>query len=88
MSKLVLDATLREKLSGGGSKVTFVDEDGRAVGHYLPDDLYQGILDALAPVGENEHVAAVGEYRDGCHHTSAELLESIQQSSHRWAGQS
>lgn len=87
MVKIAIDAELRAKLQGGGAKVTFVDEAGRPLGHYLPNDLYQSILDALAPSGENDLVEAVDEYRNGNHISTAEVLASIQDSADRWAGQ-
>ena len=87
MNKVVLDAELRAKLNGGVSKVTLTDESGRNVGHYLPDDLYQQILDALVPAGEDDRAAAVAEYRRGEVVTTAELLTSLRESSRRWEGQ-
>jgi len=87
MVQLVIDAELRAKLKGGNAKVTIVDESGKPLGHYLPDDLYQSILDALAPAGENDRSEALDEYRNGNHISTADVLASIQESAQRWAGQ-
>jgi hypothetical protein len=87
MLKVVLDAELRAKLNGGAAKVTFTDENGNPVGHYLPDDLYQGILDALVPAGEGDREAAREELRRGEGVTTAELLAGLQETVRRWSGQ-
>jgi hypothetical protein len=87
MHKVVLDAELRAKLNGGAAKVTFTDENGKAVGHYIPDDLYQGILDALVPAGEGDREAAREEMRRGEVVTTAELLAGLQEACRRWEGQ-
>ncbi len=87
MNRVVLDAELRKRLKGGTAKVTLTDESGNSVGHYLPDDLYQQILDALVPTNKDAHAAAVEEYRRGEVASTAELLESLRESSSRWEGQ-
>jgi hypothetical protein len=87
MKKVVLDADLLAKLGGGAAKVTLTDESGKTVGHYLPDDLYRQILDALVPASEADRVAAVEEYRRGEVMTTAEVLAGLRESLHRWEGQ-
>jgi hypothetical protein len=87
MNKVVLDAELRAKLGGGAAKVTFTDETGKPVGHYLPDDLYRAICDALVPPSEEDRVAGVEEYRRGEVVTTAELLAGLRESLQRWSGQ-
>ncbi len=86
MNKIVLDAELRAKLGGGAAKVTLTDEAGNAVGHYLPDDLYRAICDALVPPGEGDRAAAVEEYQRGEVVTTAELLTGLGESLQRWSG--
>lgn len=86
MKNLVLDADLRAKLGGGAAKVTLTDESGKAVGHYLPDDLYRAICDALVPLSEGDRAAAVEEYRRGEVVTTAELLTGLRESLQRWEG--
>jgi hypothetical protein len=88
MLKIVIDVELRAKLRGGLMKATFVDEGGAPLGHYLPDDLYQSILDALAPASADDRSEAAVDYELGNHVSTAEILASIQESGHRWAGQS
>ena len=87
MKKLVLDADLRAKLGGGAAKVTLTDESGRPVGHYLPDDLYRAICDALVPPSPSDREEAVEEYRRGETVTTAELLSGLRESLRRWEGQ-
>lgn len=87
MNRVVLDTELRAKLHGGAAKVTLTDENGKNVGHYLPDDLYQQILDALVPAGDDDRAAAVAEYHRGEVVTTAELLTSLRESVRRWEGQ-
>ena len=86
MSKIVVDAELLTKLGGGAAKVTLTDESGTPVGHYLPDDLYRAICNALVPPSENDRAAAVEEYKRGEVVTTAELLAQVQESVQRWGG--
>lgn len=86
MQKIVLDADLRAKLGGGAAKVTLTDEAGKAVGHYLPDDLYRAICDALVPPSEGDRAAAAAEFQRGEVVTTAELLTGIRESLQRWEG--
>jgi hypothetical protein len=87
MKKLVLDADLRARLGGGAAKVTLTDENGKPVGHYLPDDLYRAICDALVPPIAADRAEAVEEYRRGEVVTTAELLSGLRESLQRWEGQ-
>jgi hypothetical protein len=87
MIRIVLDAELRAKLKDGTAKGTFTDEAGKVIGHYLPDDLYQGILDALVPPGEGDRQAAREEFQRGEAVTSDELLAGIREACSRWEGE-
>ena len=86
MNKVVVDAELLAKLGGGSAKVTLTDESGAPVGHYLPDDLYRAICNALVPPSQSDRVAAVEEYKRGEVVTTAELLAQVQESVQRWSG--
>jgi len=86
MKKLTLDAELLAKLGGGAAKVTLTDEAGNAVGHYLPDDLYRSIIEALLP-DENAQEAGLSELRAGDTVTTAELLSGLRESVARWQGE-
>jgi hypothetical protein len=86
MNAIVLDAELRAKLGGGAAKATFTDETGKPVGHYLPDDLYRAICDALVPPSEEDRTAAGEEYKRGEVVTTAELLTGLRESLQRWSG--
>jgi hypothetical protein len=44
MAKLTLDATLRDRLNGLDEHLELCDEDGRTVGHYLPEAEYKKLL--------------------------------------------
>lgn len=44
MTQIVLDAALRARLSDLDEQLEFCDEQGRVVGHYLPDQLYRSWL--------------------------------------------
>lgn len=45
MQKVVtLDDSLRGMLNGCQEEVEFIDESGRPVGHFLPQDVYQKML--------------------------------------------
>jgi hypothetical protein len=48
MSKLVLDANLRAKLNGLNEQVEVLDEQGKSVGHFVPEDIYQKLACAWA----------------------------------------
>lgn len=86
MNKIVLDAELRAKLGGGAAKVTLTDESGNPVGHYLPDDLYRTICEALVPASESDRAEAAEEYKRGEVVTTAELLAGVRESLRRWSG--
>jgi hypothetical protein len=86
MQQVVMDADLRAKFGGGAAKVTLTDADGKQVGHYLPDDLYQQILDALVPPGEGDRAAAREEYERGQYLTTAELVSGLRETLQRWEG--
>jgi hypothetical protein len=86
MTKVTLDPFLLAALKGGTAKLTFTDTEGKAVGHYLPDELYQQILDALVPVGDDDRAAAVAEYDRGEVVTSAQVLASLAETGRRWEG--
>ena len=86
MKTVVLDASLRAQLGGGTAKVTLTDETGRPVGHYVPDDLYRQILDALMPTSEADRTAAVEELHRGEVLTTPELLAGVREALQRWEG--
>jgi hypothetical protein len=87
MNKIVLDAEMRAKLGGGTAKVTLTDESGKPVGHYLPDDLYRAICDALVPPSEEDRTEGAEELQRGEVVTTAELLSGLRESLQRWSGQ-
>jgi hypothetical protein len=84
---LVMDADLRAKFFGGTAKVTLTDSNGKLVGHYLPDDLYQAILDTLVPEDDIRE-KAIAEYQQGEYTTTSEILAGLDESLNRWEGQS
>src|SRR5262249_14987791 len=86
VKKITIDADLRARLGGGTAKVTLTDEAGNPVGHYLPDDLYRSICDALIPAGDDDRTAARNEYQRGEGVTTPELLASIRETLARWDG--
>ncbi len=86
MKKIVLDADLRTRLGGGAAKVTLTDEAGNSVGHYLPDDLYRSICEALIPPGETDRAEALEEYRRGGGITTPQLLADLRETLARWNG--
>lgn len=49
MSKVVLDAELRAKLNGATRVVEITDEAGNAIGRYVPDDVFERIMERLLP---------------------------------------
>ncbi len=88
MKTLVLDAELLAKLGGGPAKVTLTDGDGKVIGHYVPDDLYCSIRDAIIPPYEEDpRAAAIEEMRRGDVVTTAELIAGIKESLRRWTGE-
>lgn len=48
MTKVVLDAQLREKLNGLDKQLEVCDETGRTVGHFLPTEIYHEMLSRWA----------------------------------------
>jgi hypothetical protein len=63
MNKIMLDDTLRARLNGLNEAMEFCDESGRAIGHFLPADLYNQILYSA----------------DFCPYTEEEIQESLQE---------
>lgn len=57
MSKLILDADLRARLSGLDEPLEVCDEAGRTVGHFLPERVYEDLFYA-ALAAESPHSAA------------------------------
>lgn len=86
MNRVVLPDALRALLGGGAAKVTLTDEAGKPVGHYLPDDLYRAICDALVPPSDADRASAREEYQRGEVVTTTELLAQMQESLARWNG--
>jgi hypothetical protein len=86
MNTVVLPEALRELLGGGAAKVTLTDEAGRPVGHYLPDDLYRAMCDALVPPSDADRAAAGEELRRGEVATTAEVLAGTRDALRRWSG--
>jgi hypothetical protein len=87
MKTVVMEAELRAKLGGGAAKVTLIDESGNPIGHYLPDDLYRGILDALAPHEEDPRAAGLEDLERCDVMTTPELLSRMRDTLARWEGQ-
>ena len=48
MSKITLDAQLRQRLNGLGEALEICDEAGQTVGHFIPEQIYQRLLYRLA----------------------------------------
>lgn len=48
MSKVTLDAVLRERLNGLNEPLELCDEAGRTVGHFVPEEVYRKLLYRLA----------------------------------------
>jgi len=57
MTQVIVDAALREKLNGLGKPMDFVDESGKRLGRFMPDD-------AAEPFPHPD---------DGCPYTAEEL---------------
>jgi hypothetical protein len=87
MKTVVLEPAFRAKLGGGAAKVTLVDEAGQPVGHYLPDDLYRLILDALLPPEADPRAAGIKDMQNGNVVTTAELLSGLRERMDRWVGE-
>lgn len=55
MSQVTLDRDMQKKLHGLDQQMTFFDEDGKALGCFLPLDVYKKILSSLPiPFTEKE----------------------------------
>lgn len=87
MKTIVLEPAFREKLGGGTAKVTLVDEAGQLVGHYLPDDLYRLILDALLPPEDDPRAAGLKDMQNGNVVTTTELLSAMHERMDRWVSE-
>lgn len=87
MKTVILDADLRARLCGGTAKVTITDEAGNSVGHYLPDDLYRSICEALLPTNESDRADARDEFRREKGATTTQLLADLRASLARWDSQ-
>lgn len=44
MTQIVIDELLRSKLNGCDEDLAFVDETGKAVGHFVPEGMYRKLL--------------------------------------------
>lgn len=86
MKTVVLEPEFKAKLGGGAAKVTFTDEAGKPIGHYLPDDLYRLILDALVPQEEDPRAAGIADLERGDVLTTSELLSGLRDTLARWEG--
>ena len=88
MSKIILDAELKAKLNGLNEQIEICDEDGRAVGQFLPMDLYLLLAYAWAkslPPGE-DRAQIQREYREGKGYTTAQAIEYVQKLARSWEG--
>ncbi len=46
MTKVIVDESLRAKLNGLNDQVEFCDGSGRRLGQFLPEEMYQDMLNA------------------------------------------
>ncbi len=77
MHKLVLDKELRVKLNNLDADVEVYDEDGRRVGHFLPEDLYMELMYAWAKTQfTDEELEAARQEPGG--YTTPEALDHIE----------
>ena len=44
MTQIVIDELLRSKLNGCQEEVSFVDDKGQPLGHFLPEGIYRKLL--------------------------------------------
>lgn len=53
MDKIILDQSLRSKLTRPNETLEFCDESGRTLGHFLPPEIYRELLLAWS----REHIS-------------------------------
>jgi hypothetical protein len=72
MSKVIIDDVLRAKLNGLNEQVEFYDESGCKLGHFLPAEMYQDLLNAWV-----EKVFTKEELQRAEHETGGRPLAEI-----------
>jgi hypothetical protein len=78
MSKITLDAALRNKLNGLNETLEVCDESGETVGHFLPAEVYRKMLYQIAEAQcphTSEELRAMRTQSDG--RTLAEFWRSV-----------
>lgn len=84
MKPVILDDNLRAKLNGLNEILPVCEPDGRTVGWYIPEEVYQRILmeSAKAMFASDEATAARNEARDdyksGRTRTTAEVIAYLE----------
>lgn len=85
MNRVVMDAELRAKLNGGRAGFEFVDEAGNVVGHFVPDDSFDRLVEALFPPVTKEEIAeARAEMLARGGVSTAELLTRLEKVRRDW----
>ena len=85
MNRIVLDAETRSKLLLGKVTVEITDEQGTVVGHFLPADAYDRMVELLFPPVTKEEIAEAR--REMLQHggvSSEELLAGLAQIKRNW----
>lgn len=79
MENVTVDAELVAKLGGLERKKTLRDEAGRVVGHVVPPDQYEAMMEAwIGPPSTPEQRAAMWEeVRSGKAFTTAQVIEYV-----------
>jgi hypothetical protein len=78
---ITLDAALRAKLNGFKEQMEVHDEDGRTVGHFVPDGVYRQLLSSWvgSQFGDRqERAQAVQEVRSEGGLTTAEAISHLE----------
>jgi hypothetical protein len=85
MTKVVLDAELREKLKGGQGGVELTDDQGNVVGHYIPDRAFSRIFELIQPPLTQQEVAdARREMLEQGGVSTADILDAIDSAQRDW----
>lgn len=66
MTKMILDDSLKSRLTNLDREIEFCDEAGHTVGHFLPADRYTELLYAWtqSQVSKDEYARAKAEFSD------------------------
>lgn len=82
MNKIVGDRELIEKLQGGTKHVEVFDADGKLLGRYLPQAVYEKLLsdfDIVPEFNEDIRRQAIEDHKAGRCVTTEQLLEKLEE---------